>query len=210
MKRRRRSPSTDRSGLKSGDLILVVCEGSECEPRYFEHLRRAWRLQGLEVCGSECGSDPLSVVTFAAQRMEERNRRAKRDIVPKYDQVWCVVDRDNHKNLNDALQKAEARKIRVAISIPCFEVWFLLHFVYASAPFEDCSRVTRALSQHLKGQTYSKSLPPCAQLLTAFEAAICNAERLRQHCKSTNSMNPSTDVDILVRSLWAMKRSPLA
>ncbi len=45
----------------------------------------------VEVCGRECGSAPINVVTFARAR---RNERKKRGSPP--DRVFCVVDVDHH------------------------------------------------------------------------------------------------------------------
>jgi hypothetical protein len=45
-----------------------------------------------------------------------------------YDEVWCVLDVDEHPKLHEARQLANARGIELAISNPCFELWLLLHF----------------------------------------------------------------------------------
>jgi hypothetical protein len=39
-----------------------------------------------------------------------------------------MFDVDEHKRLADARQLAEAHAIELAVSNPCIELWFLLHF----------------------------------------------------------------------------------
>lgn len=43
------------------------------------------------------------------------------------DEVWAVVDQDQHSTLKDALALARREGVKVALSKPCFEVWLLLH-----------------------------------------------------------------------------------
>ncbi len=44
--------------------------------------------------------------------------------------VWCVGDRDdwNVQELHDQMQRASAKKIQYLLSVPCFELWIVLHF----------------------------------------------------------------------------------
>jgi hypothetical protein len=51
-------------------FILVVCEGEKTEPNYIAHYKKGLGLCNvkLEICGKECGSDPLSVVEYAEAR----------------------------------------------------------------------------------------------------------------------------------------------
>jgi predicted metalloprotease with PDZ domain len=48
----------------------------------------------------------------------------------KYDQLWCVFDKDdfNDNDYNAAIQIAEVNNFEVAYSNQSFEYWFLLHF----------------------------------------------------------------------------------
>ena len=110
--------------------VLIVCEGEKTEPYYFQDLRNHYGLNtaNIEVCG-ECGSDPNSVLSFAKQRYRE-----EKDAGDVFDKVFCVFDKDAHVNYGAALNTiatVQPRDTFIAInSVPCFEYWLLLHFVY--------------------------------------------------------------------------------
>jgi hypothetical protein len=42
--------------------------------------------------------------------------------------VWCVFDCDEHARLKPAIDQATALELSLAVSNPCFDLWFLLHF----------------------------------------------------------------------------------
>jgi len=86
------------------------------------------RLVSIEVVPG--GSNPKTLVDSAVEKKKEAKRQAHRekDDNLTYDEVWCVFDVDAHEYIPEAKQKAEANKIELAISNPCFELWLLLHF----------------------------------------------------------------------------------
>jgi hypothetical protein len=50
------------------DKVLIVCEGEQTEPNYFNELKDYYRLHSANVrVTGECGSDPMSVVGYARQ-----------------------------------------------------------------------------------------------------------------------------------------------
>lgn len=137
------------------DVVLIVCEGEKTEPYYLESLRNSLRLSNanIRICGKECGSAPISVVKFA---MEEF--RANKGV---YNKVYCVFDKDKHDSYDEAKAKIAATKLsngatlHAVISIPCFEVWILLHFIYTTRSFtaaghdSNCALVLRELKKHI-------------------------------------------------------------
>ncbi len=142
------------------------------------------------------GGEPSQLVATAAGKRAQ----AKREGLP-YDHVWCVFDRDDHGSFDQALTDAVKANLGVACSVPCFEVWYLLHFG-CSASSLSSQKVLGRLRAHLPD--YEKNRDVYEVLLPHQEAALTNAERLRQHHESAGSgpyPNPSTDVDRLVRAL---------
>lgn len=79
--------------------ILIVCEGSKTEPRYFGGIRDHYCLNtaNVEICG-DCDSDPVSVVNHAKRRYQEEKNAGN-----PYDKVFCVFDKDSHANYLKAL-----------------------------------------------------------------------------------------------------------
>ena len=203
MSRIRRGPRTRESLQRkqprfSGDLMLIVCEGAKTEPIYFKDLKQRLKIHSLQVdvYGKECGTDPLSVVEYA----KDMKKKPRKDGL-LYDRVWCVVDEDNHTTLKHAQDMARANKIGVCLSVPSFEFWYLLHFIYTTKPFEDSDAVIHELEKYLKNHTYLKNSPPMDELMPVLETAIRNAEKVRKNKHRTGQDNPGTDVDLLVSEL---------
>jgi hypothetical protein len=42
--------------------------------------------------------------------------------------MWCVFDVDEHPHLSQTIDIARDHDIQLAISNPCLELWFILHF----------------------------------------------------------------------------------
>jgi len=207
--RDRRSDSFKRGSASrpTGDIILIVCEGNKTEPQYFKSLQAEWKISAaqVEICGEQCGSAPISVVDHAIEARKTREREFKRTGTPKYDQVWCVFDVDRHVSLQDAQKKAKDNKLKVALSTPCFEFWYLLHFLYTTRPFPRCEDVVSELKKHIPD--YRKNAAPITLLLENLDNALANARRLRADNDKTGSTNPATDVDKLAQILQSLKRS---
>ncbi len=97
MARRKRRTDTRRKE-KTRDVrprVLVVCEGEKTEPYYFQDRARHYQLSGVKAVGT--GSDPKTLVERAKA---ERNAEAR--LGEPYDQVYCVFDRDEHDQFDDA------------------------------------------------------------------------------------------------------------
>lgn len=190
-------PRTDfgrgRGRRRSGrQLHLIVCEGEKTERLYFLALNSDRRRSTAEAVVIAAG-EPSSVV--------ERAVRERETAPVRYDHVWCVFDRDAHGAFEAALTEASRQHLEVVLSVPCFEVWFLLHFGYTTRSLSS-PRVLERLRAHLPD--YEKSRDVYEVLLPHQEAALSNAEKLRQHHESAGSgpyPNPSTDVDRLIRAL---------
>jgi hypothetical protein len=98
---------------------------------------------------------PLQLVETAAGQRSADLRTAKRGKGDAYDQYWCVFDIDEHPHVDQALQLAVSSQISIAVSNPCIELWFLLHFQDQTAD----------LHRH-KAQQVSADLLGCAKVPT--------------------------------------------
>lgn len=186
--------------------ILMVCEGSKTEKLYFDDIRQYWRISSAdwEVLPSELGTGPEKVVEFAEQKACEEK---------KWDEVYCIFDRDDHVYYQTAIQKAKTLdgKIRptdpiaasarfIAIpSIPCFELWYLIHFISITKVLHR-DNVYKQLKANFSG--YEKGSPGMfAKTYLRLSCAYANAENERKRKEQSGNDNPSTDVDILVKRL---------
>ena len=181
---------------KSGKTILIVCEGAKSEPFYFGDLVRTLGLKTVRIIGKKCGSSPLCVVNRAKEIST-----GKIDLIEKfnegvdYDEVWCVFNQDQHTTLRDALDKAYGNNFKVALTKPCFEFWYLLHFRKTTKGFEDCDKVIDDLKSQISD--YRKGSCPFEELFPNTDTAIENAEFVRKH----GGGDPVTNVDELVSIL---------
>ncbi len=164
----------------------------------------------VEVCGEGCGSAPISVVAFALRRFEEQAREAKTSPFKlPFEQVYCVMDKDRHPSLDEALNLVERSKSKVPIqgivSCPCFELWYLLHFAYSTKPYGDFAELKPALIAQLPA--YNKGFEAYRVLKPKMMDAILHAERLEVHQASVSAQripNPSTQVHHLIKTLHTM------
>lgn len=175
------------------DRILIVCEGEQTEPQYFEE----FRLTNVTVRGTGFNTD--SLVQYAI-RLRNKAKREKES----YDQVWCVFDRDSFpaKNFNDAFILAEQNGIKVAYSNEAFELWYLLHFNYYDTGMSRSNYCVKLNS--LLGFKYEKKCPIMYEVLLDKQAdAIRNASSLLSQYPSPNPEkdNPSTTIHFLVTEL---------
>jgi hypothetical protein len=138
---------------------------------------------------------------------EEKFRESR-----EYELVFAVFDRDDHTTYVNALDRTaqlnngtlindEEKAIPfVAVpSVPCFELWLLLHFddVQAFFPREV---IFKKLKKHLP--KYSKGMiGTYAATMEHLAVASQRAGRLRQRFTARAGAEPYTEVDSLVDKL---------
>jgi hypothetical protein len=140
------------------------------------------------------GLDPKSLVEYALEEY-----RKDRD----FDFIYCVFDRDKHTTYDAAIDKIGATRLKVGhtikaiTSIPCFEIWMLLHFVYttrsfcAAGPDSNCALVMSELKHHIPD--YEKGATDVFKQLEEFHL-------------TSGTDNPSTKIYQLVVHLRELIR----
>jgi len=219
-KRRKRLERTGRKTREYKDSILIICEGTETEVRYFQ----GFPIANIKVTTTGVARSNIALVEDAVRIWKEY---ADKD--EYYERVWCVFDRDDFplKNYNQAFEKVVIEqnklnkkyrkkverevKIDIAYSNQAFELWYLLHFDYISTAL-DRSDYRKMLTQRI-GREYKKNdsgmysfLERLAQETNNCQGqmfAIQNAGKLRKTIKDElkHNHNPSTTVDLLVVEL---------
>lgn len=203
----RRDLRRPRASRDPSVRVLVVCEGSRTEPRYFSELRDFYELHTATVEVSGTGADPRTVVRRAKQL-----RRQEARIGERYDEVFCVFDRDSHATFESACEEARVARLKVIRSWPCFEYWLLLHFSYSRAPFvgsgesSACDRCIRELRSHWPD--YRKATQGSfSRLASRLETATVRAVQAMEDADKTGERNPSTEVHRLVAHLASIAPS---
>ncbi len=190
--------------LAVGKSILIVCEDGKSSPAYFMKFRGKLHLSSVnvEVCGKECGSAPKSVVDFAKEKKFKVKTSTVRD---DYDDIFCVVDVDDHPSLKDAIQKARDNDLKLIISNPCFEYWYILHFERTGEAYSSRTQLYKNLEKHL-GHEYNKSGCEFFEIVyQRTETSIKNSKEILcsqwHNEEDLRQCNPSTHVHRVVECI---------
>lgn len=183
--------------------VLVLCEDSKASIAYLNDAARHFRASPSVSIIHAGRTDPLGIVQEA---LKQRTR---------WDEVFCVIDRNGHHNFDAALQAAIGHDgVVVAPSYPCFEYWLLLHFTYTRSPFTGvgaksaCDRVNDELRQHPGMNNYDKGnlqglfdrLVQEGRLATALQ----NSRQAALDAEAVGEPNPSTQFHRLIDRLEAL------
>lgn len=126
--------------------ILIVCQGIT-EFNYFNSIRIS--LGKLDVKLSEntehdkiipriCDENPKKVVNLAIKCGQK----------DEYRSIWCVFDKDNFNDFDEAIKLAKENNISCAYSNKDFELWFLMHIRKCVTPISD-TNCKKELSKYL-------------------------------------------------------------
>ena len=194
---------------QTGTKIIIACEGSSTEPGYFGGLRETKNLSDKRVIiPPHVGTDPLTVVNSA---IDARDGQKRGNGWGKKDEAWAVFDGDEHKqrdpeNWNNAIQKAAGRSIHLAISNPCFEFWYLLHFREHNANLTR-QKARELLKHHVPDYEKADRLYPHPLGPLTMEA-IQRAKQIAARAEGDGlplHTNPGTNVWGLVETLLSLE-----
>lgn len=187
--------------------VLVVC-GGQTEQIYFDTFKSVFRpsLGNISIITAVEAKSPSQIIEYAIKA------RQKKD---SYNAVWCVFDKDDFIDFDQAIAIAKKNGIGSAFSNQAFEVWFINHFRLLDTPMNR-TKFKDELSKFLEFP-YDKSnyfiTRTCKALLNEdmVKTAISNARLgYERHITYTVPSTPSsfescTTVYQLVRSLldWA-------
>ena len=143
-------PSVRRKADRDpANTILVVAEGST-ERIYFTGLKARKSTVKIVVPRSH-PTDALGLVRLCVEHMEMK------DIdIDHGDMAICAFDIEGNdeRNLSKAIRMARQSGVLLAMTNPCFELWFLMHFRDV-LPSVSCAEVHRCLKDHIKN--YNKT-----------------------------------------------------
>lgn len=171
-------------------FILIVCEGKKTEKHYFDSFRLLTSL--VKILVKSTGRSAIDLIDKTIKIKE--NIEEKEGIF--FDQVWCVFDKDNNNNFNEAIKIAKKNKINVAYSNPSFEIWYILHFKYSTSPMNarELILVFNKLLIKNCGIKYEKNCQKIFELIENNKhLAIDRAKRLMEHHKFVSGINPEVN-----------------
>lgn len=186
-----------RAGFKPvKKTFLIVCEGVNTEPEYFN----AFRLTSATVKAIGKGLGTMALVREAISAREQEKQKGK-----SFNFCWVVFDKDDYQDFDEAIEFAGKNGFEVAYSNQAFELWFLLHFKKYSGKMHR-REYPKLLEKHLgfpysKQEGFAKRLFPI--LLPFQSTAITNAEAIITEAQGVKPSiaESSTTVHNLVKKL---------
>lgn len=208
------------SGRAKEKIFLIVCEGKETEPNYFEGFQEIAHTKRIAFIKIKEGVGVGITVVKTAKQLKEQGNYAD-------DEVWCVFDRDlkkennNQQNFNEAIKSAIENKLNLAVSNDAFELWFLLHYEFYQSQTHRSDYKTMLSFKTRLGEKYEKNSETMYEKLKDKESNAINfAKKLwSSHCNLyeiddsdpnnltveqriiIHNINPSTTVYQLVEKL---------
>lgn len=179
--------------------IMIFAEGKKTESLYLTNWYRLHREKVIVSIAAHEHTTPFELTQSAANQRRLDLREARRGRGSAFHQYWCVFDIDVHPKVAEALDLAHANDINVALSSPCLELWFLLHFENQTAYLE-----------RNEAQKRSRELLGCDKVLTqkALDSLVANYDTAKSRAKalafkhagdgSPKPWNPHSDVWKLV------------
>ena len=186
----------DSGFRKPKTFIVVATEGRVTEEHYLSAFKpsRDAVLQLTVLPNRNNKSHPRECLKRLRQHAKEKSLAGD-------DQLWVMIDRDqwSEADLNEvARDLAKHRNHFLALSNPCVEYWFFLHFRDPKS-FVDGQAVMRDLKRYLP--EYSKDNLDMTQLKAGVRKAIERAEREDDDQKALWPKNTGTRVYRMMKVL---------
>lgn len=190
-----------KQGKKNKNTLFG--EGQETEPNYFKAMRQTREIREkfvVTVKGGH-GFSQSEVMREVIKFLKGKS----------FDEIWCLIDVEGpakRDTLEEAYKLAELNKIKICLSNPSFEVWFLSHFEKRARPYKDGSTAESALNKRWRekfNRDYEKdNVRHFENLDILLKTAVENAKWVLENhhkngeCKNCNS---STEVYRLILRL---------
>ncbi|HEY7222945.1 MAG TPA: RloB family protein [Micromonosporaceae bacterium] len=187
--------------------VVVFTEGMATEPSYIDAIKRMQTAFVVRV--DDRHGTPGQLVPIAMAELERLTQESRHEGTTDAERplVWCVVDRDQHENVDALIARATAAGVRVAFSHPCIELWLLLHFEWhGQQEAGSCRRVTRAVESHISGYRQRGKRVRLEDVSGRYAQARGHAQRLneqhrRDKLEVPTQRDPSTNIWELADSL---------
>ena len=164
--------------------VLVVTNGIRTEKDYFDALRTEPWVAVDTVRIKAMDGAPAAVVKRAADVRDGS----------EYDEAWVVCDADDF-DVRLAASHASRHSVKLAVSVPCFEVWLILHLAPGCPGFNDADQAGDYLKRLVR--RWDKTALRFADFREGVFDAVSRAKRLDRPPEG----NPSTDVWRLIEAL---------
>lgn len=192
------------------EIIFIFTEG-ETEYNYFDQIKKDLARNHMRVSVELSCTKEKTAMGFIEYARETLKHKL---ISPgKNDRIFCVFDMDTavEGDISRAM-KAMPRYMRMIISNPDFELWFLLHYEYRRAALGNKESI-RKLKEYEPDYQKPEVDKIYRSLREKKEIALGNAQLLRRYQSEegydlySTAANPCTNVDEAVVYIYDHCRS---
>jgi hypothetical protein len=216
LKRQRTNWKRTQAVRNKRKYYLVVCEGSETEPNYFEAFKNDLPKAVLDVYEFKIEGTGFNTLSLVAEA-ERIKTNLQNETMRPVDKIWVVFDRDSFapQDFNAAVEQCnQTKNMEAAWSNEAFELWYLLHFHFYNAAMSR-KQYQQLIEQNLRpflGNEYkyeknSKNMYAVLKEYGNIEQAIEFAKRLEAKYEGRAdyaNLNPCTLVWRLVHEVKNM------
>lgn len=185
--------------------LLLVVEGAT-EKIYFERLKELERYATLRI------KPDLPKHSNLQSLLEYAKKEQKSGV---YDYVWLVFDRDvlftqklpkTTLELINNPEKLKGQGIDIADSMPCFEVWFLLHFCLPKMTYQNQDKLINEFCKYIPDYSKNQEWLGKNDIYTKLKANINNASQNAKKLRIRKATSDSEDcsmcnVDLLIEKI---------
>ncbi len=160
-------------------VMHIYCEGEKTEPNY---------INGY-INSKHGGNRRLKIIRIEKtskntpiQLVEEALKQQKSHSTPDEDVFWVVYDRESNQKYPDSLHKKAyekaGKRLNIALSNVCFEIWILLHFQEVTAPYSNYDDLYKnsQLCHHLAEAGLNKYEKSVASLYSYLDKNVLDAK----------------------------------
>lgn len=181
----------------SPKIVLVVTEGNKTEEIYFKNYKIRGAGYVLHIKHTNI-KDPVGLLNYTITQIDDFDLDFEEG-----DTVWCVCDVDHHQNsaIQKASQTASLNKIKLILSNPSFELWYLLHFTTHQTPLNNVElidKLKKFIPDYKKNEdVYKETILKRADALKNSKELIIKhlANKISLHSRESN---PHTSVSDLI------------
>lgn len=188
--------------------VLVLTEGLRTEPSYLTAWARYLRDRLALEIGDRHGT-PATLVQYAIDAVEQSRTAVRRGRADPYDSIWCMFDIDEHPEVEEAIARAGQHGIEIAVSNPCLELWFLLHWIEQTSHLDRLEAQSAVRPYLGQGKTIAASV--ASELIARNDLAADRARKLAMRHDQNGSpprANPSSTVWRLIEDLRKSPQQP--
>lgn len=212
---RKRRPLVRPDAVRDAKLIVIATEDTKATVRYLERLAspdyyQSSKVQVKVLTRENTASSPEHV-------LKELDTWRQEYQLAEDDELWLVIDTDRWRNakLNQVARACVQKQIKLAISNPAIELWFLLHITDLAHYDIEMLKQLQANKKVNANRTqleqaiielvgsYNKANLNADLFLPYVELAITRAEQLDVQPESRWPQQLGTRMYLLVRSIIA-------